>query len=146
MVKKFYMETKQGTLEQSVLDVWQNAAEQTDIKMDGRTKGYRNHRSKLEARRAKREEKKASTKKEVYELGTDEYRKYLEGLTPGETVIEEPVDPNNPLLTMGNVVATPHMAGTTWDTWARRAQFGFENMERVRNGESPQAVVRDFDS
>ena len=59
---------------------------------------------------------------------------------------QEPVDPHNPLLTMTNVVATPHMAGTTWDTWARRAQFGFENMERVRNGESPQAVVRDFDS
>ena len=59
---------------------------------------------------------------------------------------QEPVDPHSPLLTMTNVVATPHMAGTTWDTWARRAQFGFENMERVRNGESPQAVVRDFDS
>ncbi|MEC9320845.1 MAG: NAD(P)-dependent oxidoreductase, partial [Chloroflexota bacterium] len=59
---------------------------------------------------------------------------------------QEPVDPNNPLLTMSNVVATPHMAGTTWDTWARRAKFGFENMERVRNGVSPQAVVRDFDS
>jgi len=59
---------------------------------------------------------------------------------------QEPVDPHNPLLTMTNVVATPHMAGTTWDTWARRAQFGFENMERVRHGESPQAVVRDFDS
>ena len=149
MVKKFYMETKQGTLEQSVLDVWQNAAEQTDIKMDGRTKGYKNHRSKLEARKAKREEKKkqglqtneamkawldtsrqkelaklvkkgwrpkeiakalgrgitpkevkdwASTviggkatanwlnklKKEAYEIGTDEYREYLERLTPGE--------------------------------------------------------------
>ena len=59
---------------------------------------------------------------------------------------QEQVDPHSPLLTMTNVVATPHMAGTTWDTWARRAQFGFENMERVRNGESPQAVVRDFDS
>ena len=95
MVKKFYMETKQGTLEQSVLDVWQNAAEQTDIKMDGRTKGYRNHRSKLEARRAKREERKASTKKETWEIGTDEYRKYLERHTPGEIVIEEPVDPKD---------------------------------------------------
>jgi phosphoglycerate dehydrogenase-like enzyme len=59
---------------------------------------------------------------------------------------QEPVDPHNPLLTMTNVVATPHMAGTTWDTWARRAQFGFKNMERIRNGESPQAVVRDFNS
>ncbi|PZC43823.1 MAG: glyoxylate reductase [Chloroflexi bacterium] len=59
---------------------------------------------------------------------------------------KEPVDPQNPLLRMGNVVATPHMAGTTWDTWARRAKFAFGNMERVRQGEAPQAVVRNFDS
>ena len=57
-----------------------------------------------------------------------------------------PVSPDNPLLKMDNVVATPHMAGTTWDTWARRANFGFENMERIRNGEAPQAVVKNFDS
>ena len=55
---------------------------------------------------------------------------------------KEPVSPDNPLLKMDNVVATPHMAGTTWDTWARRANFGFENMERIRNGEAPQAVVK----
>ena len=59
---------------------------------------------------------------------------------------KEPVDPENPLLKMSNVVATPHTAGTTWDTWARRAQFGFQNMERILRGEAPQAVVRDFDS
>ena len=59
---------------------------------------------------------------------------------------KEPVSPDNPLLKMDNVVATPHMAGTTWDTWAIRANFGFENMERIRNGEAPQAVVKNFDS
>ena len=59
---------------------------------------------------------------------------------------KEPVSPDNPLLKMDNVVATPHMAGTTRDTWARRANFGFENMERIRNGEAPQAVVKNFDS
>ena len=59
---------------------------------------------------------------------------------------KEPVSPDNPLLKMDNVVATPHMAGTTWDTWARRANFGFENIERIRNGEAPQAVVKNFDS
>ena len=59
---------------------------------------------------------------------------------------KEPVSPDNPLLKMDNVVATPHMAGTTWDTWARRANFGFENMERIRNGEAPQAGVKNFDS
>ena len=59
---------------------------------------------------------------------------------------KEPVDPDNPLLSMDNVIVTPHMAGTTWDTWARRAKFGFENMERVRRGEPAQAIVKDFDS
>ena len=28
---------------------------------------------------------------------------------------KEPVDPGNPLLTMDNVVVSPHSAGTTWD-------------------------------
>ena len=58
---------------------------------------------------------------------------------------QEPVDPANPLLRMDNVVVTPHMAGTTWNTWFRRAQFGYENMQRVWNGEAPQAIARDFD-
>lgn len=58
---------------------------------------------------------------------------------------QEPVAPDNPLLRMDNVVVTPHMAGTTWNTWFRRAQFGYENMQRVWNGEAPQAIARDFD-
>ena len=58
---------------------------------------------------------------------------------------QEPVEPDNPLLRMDNVVVTPHMAGTTWNTWFRRAQFGYENMQRVWNGEAPQAIARDFD-
>ena len=53
----------------------------------------------------------------------------------------EPVDPGNPLLKMDNVVVTPHTAGTTWDTWARRARFAYDNIERVRRGEAPLAVV-----
>jgi phosphoglycerate dehydrogenase-like enzyme len=57
----------------------------------------------------------------------------------------EPVDPMNELLRMNNVVATPHMAGTTWDTWSRRAKFAFENIHRVQEGELPEAVVRNFD-
>ena len=58
----------------------------------------------------------------------------------------EPVDKENPLLRMDNVIVTPHMAGTTWDTWARRAKFGFENMKRVNHGNLPESVVRNFDA
>ncbi|MCH8868406.1 MAG: lactate dehydrogenase [Chloroflexi bacterium] len=57
----------------------------------------------------------------------------------------EPVSPDNPLLTMDNVVVTPHTAGTTWNTWFRRAQFAYENMQRVWNGEAPQALAQDYD-
>jgi phosphoglycerate dehydrogenase-like enzyme len=58
---------------------------------------------------------------------------------------QEPVDPANPLLKMSNVVVTPHMAGTTWNTWFRRAEFAYQNMERVWNGEEPLATVQEYD-
>ena len=54
---------------------------------------------------------------------------------------EEPVDSENPLLKMDNVVVTPHSAGTTWDTWSRRAEFAYGNIKRVWEGEAPLAVV-----
>ena len=56
----------------------------------------------------------------------------------------EPVNPSNKLLKMDNVVTTPHVAGTTWDTWSRRAKFAFENINRVLEGQEPAAVARDF--
>jgi phosphoglycerate dehydrogenase-like enzyme len=58
---------------------------------------------------------------------------------------KEPVDPNNPLLRMENVVVTSHTAGTTWDTWSRRAAFAYQNMKRVWEGQPPQAVATDYD-
>ena len=58
---------------------------------------------------------------------------------------QEPVDPDNPLLTMDNVVVTPHMAGTTWNTWFRRAEFAYANMRRVWDGQPPQAIARDYE-
>ncbi len=58
---------------------------------------------------------------------------------------QEPVDPDNPLLTMGNVVVTPHSAGTTWNTWFRRAEFAYRNMQGVWAGEPPIAVAQDYE-
>ena len=58
---------------------------------------------------------------------------------------QEPVDPNNPLLRMDNVVVTAHIAGTTWDTWFRRAEFAYQNMRRVWNGEPPLAIAQEYD-
>ena len=58
---------------------------------------------------------------------------------------KEPVDSGNPLLRLDNVVVTPHSAGTTWDTWFRRAEFAYQNMKRVWEGEPPQAAAQDYD-
>ncbi len=58
---------------------------------------------------------------------------------------KEPVDPNNPLLSMANVAVTPHSAGTTWDTWFRRAEFAYRNIKGVWEGEPPMAVAQDYD-
>ncbi|MGH8633606.1 MAG: 2-hydroxyacid dehydrogenase, partial [Burkholderiales bacterium] len=58
---------------------------------------------------------------------------------------KEPVDPGNPLLKLENVVVSPHSAGTTWDTWFRRADFAYRNMKRVWEGQAPQAVAQDYD-
>ena len=53
----------------------------------------------------------------------------------------EPIGGDNPLLGRDNVVVTPHIAGTTLDTWARRLDFAFANIERVARGEPPESVV-----
>jgi phosphoglycerate dehydrogenase-like enzyme len=59
---------------------------------------------------------------------------------------KEPVDPANPLLKLENVVVSPHSAGTTWNTWFRRADFAYKNMKRVWEGQPPQAVATDYDT
>jgi glyoxylate reductase/D-3-phosphoglycerate dehydrogenase len=58
-----------------------------------------------------------------------------------DVLAQEPPAPDNPLLTMENVLLTPHIAGVTRDTWARRGAFIFANLQRVWRGEAPQAVI-----
>ncbi len=53
----------------------------------------------------------------------------------------EPVEADNPLLTMDNVVVAPHVAGKSWESYPRRVEFAFENMERVWAGGTPESVV-----
>ena len=48
-----YLKSKKDSIEESILQVWKKAAE--EVELDGRTKGYRNHRSRLERARGKRE-------------------------------------------------------------------------------------------
>ena len=68
---KKYLDTKDGTLESSILGVWKDAAEMQEQGHDGRTKSYKEHRAKLEAARARREEKK------LKEGSKEEYQKFF---------------------------------------------------------------------
>jgi phosphoglycerate dehydrogenase-like enzyme len=54
---------------------------------------------------------------------------------------QEPPDPTNPILKLGNVILTPHTAGITRDTWDRRGQFVFGNIARVIAGKKPEALI-----
>ena len=54
---------------------------------------------------------------------------------------QEPVAKDNPLLSMRNVVLSAHLAGTTYDTFFRRAEFAFENISGIAAGRPPMAVV-----
>jgi lactate dehydrogenase-like 2-hydroxyacid dehydrogenase len=50
---------------------------------------------------------------------------------------EEPPDINHPLLSLENVLITPHVAGVTFDTWRRRSEIIYQNMQRVWEGNDP---------
>jgi phosphoglycerate dehydrogenase-like enzyme len=54
---------------------------------------------------------------------------------------KEPPVADNPLLALENVLFTPHTAGVTYDTWPRRGEFIFANLQRVWAGEAPLATI-----
>ena len=64
----------------------------------------------------------------------------LDGLPAGaavDVVACEPIAPDNPLLTMENIVATPHVAARTRDTVYRERTWAAEDVRRVLQGEEP---------
>ncbi len=56
----------------------------------------------------------------------------------------EPVEADNPLLQMDNVVVAPHVAGKSWESYPRRVDFAFSNMQRVWRGDAPESVVTEI--
>ncbi|MFN8557575.1 MAG: 2-hydroxyacid dehydrogenase [Dehalococcoidia bacterium] len=58
-----------------------------------------------------------------------------------DTFDPEPPLPGNPLLTLPNVVLSPHAAGPTWESWPKRFGNSYANIERVARGEPPLWVV-----
>ena len=93
---KKYLDTKEGSLEQSILGLWQEAAkkqekldpvgkEDGDIDNDGdkdASDKYLAKRRKAISKAIKKDKKEEV--EESYEIGTDEYRKHTEDVTPGE--------------------------------------------------------------
>jgi phosphoglycerate dehydrogenase-like enzyme len=54
---------------------------------------------------------------------------------------KEPISTDNPLLKLENVLLTPHTAGHSYEGWYRRAQFAWENIQRVATGQSPLSLA-----
>jgi phosphoglycerate dehydrogenase-like enzyme len=53
----------------------------------------------------------------------------------------EPLQSESPLLQMPNVMLSAHNAGTTYDTFFRRAEFAFRNIQAIWEGNPPTARV-----
>jgi len=80
---KKYLDTKESSLESSILGVWENAVSETveraKANLDARTKEYKVHQEKLAATRLRRENSKKLNKEEVdLDEGTkEEYQKFF---------------------------------------------------------------------
>jgi phosphoglycerate dehydrogenase-like enzyme len=54
---------------------------------------------------------------------------------------KEPIAPDDPLLALPNVIATPHIAGVTDRSYDEIAEAVWINIERLRRGEAPLNAV-----
>ena len=60
----------------------------------------------------------------------------------GLDVLEkEPTPADNPLFDLDNVVITPHMAASSYETDLRAGDFAYSNIKRVLFGEPPQSLI-----
>ncbi len=54
---------------------------------------------------------------------------------------KEPTPPDNPLLTLDNVILTAHLAGPTFESNTARVRNAVDNVQRVARGDTPLWVV-----
>ena len=72
------------------------------------------------------------------------YEALLKGRLGGaglDVFSEEPADPRLPVYQLPNVIATPHIAGVTYETALRRAAVAAENVDRIAKGLEPMYRV-----
>ena len=53
----------------------------------------------------------------------------------------EPIPMSDPLLTLDNVVITPHMAGPGEESSQRAADFAYYNIAKLLSGEEAESLV-----
>jgi phosphoglycerate dehydrogenase-like enzyme len=58
-----------------------------------------------------------------------------------DVFMEEPTPLDNPLLTLDNVVVTPHCASATWETRLGMAEMALGNIKAFLEGRRPPNVV-----
>lgn len=56
---------------------------------------------------------------------------------------QEPIDPNNKLLSLPNLVTTPHIGSATAETEEKMAKLAYENLVAGLKGEKPKTLVSD---
>jgi phosphoglycerate dehydrogenase-like enzyme len=55
---------------------------------------------------------------------------------------KEPIPSYNQLLTLENIILSPHIAGHAYEGWSRRMLFAWENIQRVAAGETLMSLAR----
>jgi phosphoglycerate dehydrogenase-like enzyme len=58
-----------------------------------------------------------------------------------DVMTEEPPIADHPLFKLDNITITPHMAGPTWENWAKAFRNGFDNIQRVASGRTALWVI-----
>ncbi len=58
-----------------------------------------------------------------------------------DVMVQEPPVTDHPLFKLDNITITPHLAGPTWENWAKAFRNGFDNIERVAAGRTPLWVI-----
>ncbi len=62
-----------------------------------------------------------------------------------DAIVKEPVDPNNPLITLDNIIIYPHIGGNTIEAAHRASYFCALGVQEVYEGKEPTWPINDVD-